>query len=76
MRESFKEMLERAQDIKVAFMLAFYEVHAYDDGAYCDFKVRSVPDVSSLLRLAGKLRVAVLSDEGFLRVRLYEDYDE
>ena len=76
MTKSFQELIERAFDIKVLFQLSSYELHHYEDGSYVDFHVQKVLCLPTLVKLAGKLELKFFSADGYMIVRLFEDYTE
>lgn len=76
MSKSFEELIERAFDIKVFFKVGSYELNHYDDGSFVDFHVQKVLDLPTLIRLAGHLELKFLSGDGYMIVRLFEDYQE
>lgn len=76
MSKSFQELIERAFDIKVFFMLSSYELHHYEDGSYVDFHVQKVVCLPTLIKLAGPLELKFFRGEGYMIVRLFEDYQE
>lgn len=76
MRASFEEMIEIAYEIKLFFKLPSYQVFAYDDGAYCDFRVKIVNNVPLLVRKAANLELKIIPDDGFIIVRLFENFNE
>lgn len=76
MSKSFEELIERAFDIKVFFKIGSYELHHYEDGSFVDFHVHSVLDLPTLIKLAGHLELKIISGDGFMIVRLLEDYQE
>lgn len=76
MTKSFQELIERAFDIKVLFQLSSYELHHYEDGSYVDFHVQKVLCLPTLVKLAGKLELKFFSADGYMIVRLFEDYQD
>lgn len=76
MSKSFQELIERAFDIKVFFMVDSYELHHYEDGSYIDFHVQKVVALPTLIRLAGPLELKFFRGDGFMIVRLFENYTE
>ena len=76
MTKSFQELIERAFDIKVFFMVGCYELHNYQDGSYVDFHVQKVVDLPTLIRVAGGLELKFFRGEDYMIVRLFEDYQE
>ena len=76
MSKSFQELIERAFNIKVFFMLGSYELHHYEDGSYVDFHVQKVVCLPTLIKLAGPLELKFFSGDGYMIVRLFEDYSE
>ena len=76
MSKSFQELIERAFNIKVFFMLDSYELHHFEDGSYVDFHVQKVVCLPSLIKLAGPLELKFFSGDGYMIVRLFEDYQE
>lgn len=76
MRKSFQELLERAFDIKVLFKVSYYELHQYEDGSFVDFHLQKVDCLPALLQLAGSLQLKFFSGNGYMIVRLFEDYSE
>ena len=76
MSKSFEELIERAFDIKVFFKVGSYEVNQYEDGSFIDFHVPKVVGLPTLIRLAGPLELAFYNGEGYMIVRLFENYTE
>lgn len=76
MSKSFQELLERAQDIKLFFRVSSFEVHVYEDGSFVDFHVQRVVCLPKLLDLAGSLELKFFPANGYVIVRLIEDYEE
>ena len=76
MSKSFQELLDRAFDIKVLFRVSWYELHQYEDGSYVDFHVQRVDCLPKLLELAGSLELKFFPANGYMIVRLIEDYEE
>lgn len=76
MSKSFEELIERAFDIKVFFKVGSYEVNQYEDGSFIDFHVPKVVSLPTLIRLAGPLELAFYHGEGYMIVRLFENYTE
>ena len=76
MSKSFQDLIESAFNIKVLFMLSSYELHHYEDGSYVDFHVQKVVCLPALIKLAGPLELKFFSGDGFMIVRLFEDYQE
>lgn len=76
MRKSFEELIERAFDIKVYFCVSSYEMFQYEDGSYVDFRVQKVVDLPTLIRLAGPLELKFFYGDGYMIVRLFENYQE
>lgn len=76
MTKSLQKLIDVAFDVKVYFGVNFYELHHYEDGSYCEFRVRQVRDLKTLLRLSNGLEVGFFADGDFVVVRLYEDYED
>lgn len=76
MTKSLQKLIDVAFDVKVFFSVGSYEMHHYADGSYCDFRVRQVLDLKTLLRIANGLDVRIYADSECVIVRLYEDYQE
>lgn len=74
MTKSFQELIERAFDIKVLFQLSSYELHQYEDGSFVDFHVQKVVCLPTLIKLAGTLELKFFRGDGYMIVRLFEDY--
>jgi hypothetical protein len=75
MTKTLAELIERACDIQVNLGVFNYELNHYDDGSYVDFHADKIMNVPLLLELAGGLDLKMFPDEGFIRVRLYERYE-
>lgn len=76
MSKSFQELIERAFDIKVLLEVGSYELHHYEDGSFVDFHVQKVLSLPTLIKLAGKLELKFFSADGYMIVRLFEDYQD
>lgn len=74
MTKSLQKLIEVAFDVKVYFSVGSYEMHHYEDGSYCDFHVRQILDLKTLLRLANGLEVRIYANGDSVIVRLYEDF--
>ena len=71
-----RKLIEISYDVKCHFMVSSYEVHHYDDGSYCDFKVGSVTNPKELNKIVGDLEYRILCIDEHLIVRIFEDYIE
>lgn len=76
MSKSFAELIERAFDLKVYFHVSSYQLYQYEDGSYADFHVQKVVDLPTLIKLAGPLELKFFCGDGFMIVRLFEDFSE
>lgn len=76
MRKSLSTFIETCFDIKVFLAVGSYELHDYEDGDYADFKVNKIKDPKTLSRIIGNHEYQILADDGFLRVRVFENYEE
>ncbi len=76
MTKSLQFLIDVSFDVKVYFGVGSYEIHHYEDGSYCDFRVRQVNDLKTLLRLSQGLEMRFLPDGDFIIVRLFEDFEE
>lgn len=76
MRKSLSDFIETCFDIKVYLAVGSYELHDYEDGDYADFKVNKINDPKTLSRIIGNLEYSILADDGFLRVRVFENFKE
>lgn len=76
MTKSLQKLIDVAFKVKVYFCCGSYEIHHYDDGSYCDFRVCQVNDLKTLLRISDGLQVRIHADSNCVIVRLYEDYEE
>lgn len=76
MSKSFQELLERANDIKLFFRITSFQLHVYEDGSFVDFHVQRVVCLPKLLELAGSLELKFFPANGFMIVRLIENYEE
>lgn len=76
MRTSLATFIETCFDIKVYLAVGSYELHDYEDGDYADFKVNKINDPKTLSRIVGNHDYRILADDGFLRVRVFENYEK
>ena len=76
MRNSLSTFIDRCFDIKVFLAVGSYELHDYEDGDYADFKVSKINDPKTLSRIIGNLDYRILSDDGFVKIRVFEDFKE
>ena len=76
MRKSLSEFIETCFDIKVYLAVSSYELHDYEDGGYADFKVNKINDPKKLSRIIGNHEYRILADDGFIRVRVFENFEE
>lgn len=76
MRESFKELIEKACAIRLFLTTSSFEVYHYEDGSYIDFHVIKVVNLPRLLELAGGLELMFNDDENGIRIRMFENYSE
>ncbi len=76
MRTSLSEFIETCFDVKVYLAVGSYELHDYEDGDYADFKVNKINDPKTLLQIIGNHECRILADDGFMRVRVFENFEE
>lgn len=76
MRQSLATFIDKCFDIKVFLAVGSYELHDYEDGDYADFIVKKIADPKTLSRIVGNHDYMILADDGFLRVRVYENFIE
>lgn len=76
MRSSLATFIDRCFDIKVYLAVGSYELHDYEDGDYADFKVSKINDPKTLSRIIGNLDYRILADDGFIKIRVFENYEE
>lgn len=76
MRKSLATFIEKCFDIKVYLGVDSYELHDYEDGDYADYKVNIISNPKTLSRIIGNLDYRILADDGFIRVRVFEDFKE
>ena len=76
MRESFKELIEKACAIRLFLTTSSFKVYHYEDGSYIDFHVIKVVNLPRLLELAGGLELMFYDDENGIRIRMFENYSE
>lgn len=76
MSKSFQELIERALDIKVMLQVGSFELHHYEDGSFVDFHVQKVLNLPTLINLAGKLEFKFFNADGYIIMRLFEDYQD
>ncbi len=76
MRKSLSTFIETCFDIKVHLSVSSYKLYDFEDGDYADFKVNKINDPKSLSRVVGNLDYKILVDNGFLIVRVYENFIE
>lgn len=76
MRNSLSTLIEKCFDIKVHLAVSSYELYDYEDGDYVDFKVDKINDPKTLSRIIGGNKYRILADNGFLIIRVYENFME
>lgn len=76
MRDSKAKFLERCSDIKCQLQVSSYTIYDYEDGCYADFKVSILKDPRSTLITCGGLIAHILSEDGKVILRVYEDFRE
>lgn len=76
MRQSLATFIETCFDIKINLCVGSYELHDYDDGDFADFKVKKIADPKTLSRIVGNHDYMILADDGFVIVRVYENFEE
>lgn len=63
-------------DIKCHLAVGSYEMHDYSDGSYADFRVKSIKDPATLLKIMNSHSCSILAEDGFVVVRVYENFKE
>ena len=76
MRNSLSTFIEKCFDIKVCLAVGSYELHDYEDGDYADFIVKKINDPKTLSRIIDNHDYMILADDGFIRVRVFENFME
>lgn len=76
MRQSLSKFIDTCFDVKTLFSVRSYVLNHYDDGAFADFNCREINDPVALARIVGDHEYRIFADEGFLRVRVFENFKE
>lgn len=76
MRKSLSTFIDKCFDVKVHLAVSSYELNDYEDGDFADFKVKKIADPKTLSRIVGNHDYMILADDGFVIVRVYENYEE
>ena len=74
MRVSEITFVDTCYSVKTYLALDSYELHAYEDGDYADFKVKKIYDPKTLLRLIGGHDYMILAGDGCLILRVFENF--
>lgn len=73
-RKSLIDLLEVSRSVKVAYNAISYEVYDYEDGSYTEFRLQKVHGVDKLAKLTKGFDVNIYTSDGFVIVRIYENY--
>lgn len=76
MRSSMSIFIDTCFDIKCHLAVGSYEMHDYSDGSYADFKVKSINDPATLLRIMKGHSCRILAGDGVVIVRVFENFKE
>lgn len=76
MRTSMSIFIDTCFDIKCHLAVGSYEMHDYSDGSYADFRVKSIKDPATLLEIMKGHSCYILSEDGFVIVRVFENFKE
>lgn len=76
MRKSLSEFIDTCFDVKVHLGISSYEIHDSLDGDYADFLVNKITDPKALLNKVGDHVCRIIADDGFMRVRVFENFKD
>ena len=76
MRDSMRQLLDICYDVKVLLCVGSFTVSYYEDGSFCDFEVKSIKNLQSLLKIVGGLEIYLFGRDDRLVIRIYEDFEE
>ena len=76
MRRTMETLMDTCYDVKIHLQVGSFEVHYYEDGSYVDFKVNKIQAPKTLNRIIGNLEYRMLQMEGWIVIRVFEDYCE
>lgn len=76
MRKSLSEFIDTCFKIKVFLVVGSYELNDYEDGDFADFKVKKIADPKTLSRIVGNHDYMILADDGFIIVRVFENFED
>lgn len=76
MRKSLSEFIDTCFDVKVLLAVRSFELHDYDYGDYADFIVNKISDPKALLDKVGDHLCRIIADNGFMRVRVFENFED
>lgn len=76
MRKSLSTFIDTCFDIKVFLKVGSYELHHYEDGSYADFRIAKIDDPKTILRLANNHELRIREHNGFVVIRVFENYEE
>ena len=73
MTKSLSNLVDTCYNLKVFLGVTHYELHQYEDGSYCDFKVLKITDPRTLLIKAGSHQVRLFAENDLIVVRVFEN---
>ena len=76
MRKSLVELIETCYRVKTYAFSSSYELHHYEDGSFADICTDKILEPKALCTLIGKLNFKIIPDEGKVRIRIFEDFNE
>lgn len=76
MRDSLSLLFNVCFRVKVYFSTSSFQIHYYEDGAFCEFMVTKMFDPKGLLGLCSGLDVRMYHGDNGVIVRIYENYEE
>ena len=68
--------IDTCYDIKCRLAVSSFELHAYSDGSYADFKVSAIYDPAALLRVMNGHSCRIIAGDDVIIVRVFEKIEE
>jgi len=68
-----KEFMDIVRGVQDFLKVSTFEMHMSDDYCCADFRVVRIEEVPALFEVCCELIVRLYSDEGFIRIRVYNE---
>lgn len=72
MTTTLSKLIDTCYNIQVILKVSHYELHQFEDGSYCDFRVRQIADLRLLLMKADLHNVKLFAEGDDIIVRVFE----